>query len=140
VDLESGSAAAVAGGALRGLAAEFGAAGPLLADIAERLNSGDVAAAIRDVGAFVALWQACHRALPQCSALCRQNLLDTQYDGHPLEDDLNELVEKLTEVRAALEARDTVMLADLVRYELAPLAQTWQHILNQLADQVEPRG
>jgi hypothetical protein len=139
VDLESGQPAAVAAAALRGLAGEFGDAGPRLTDIADRLNSGDVAAAIRDVGAFVALWQSCYRVLPQCSALCRQELLDADCGGHPVKARLNELVEKLTEVRAALEAHDTVMLADLVRYELGPLAQTWQGILSYLADEVEPR-
>ncbi len=140
VDLETSPPALVAAGALRGLAAEFGDAESRLGEIADRLNTADVAAAIRDVGAFVSLWQTCYRALPQCSALCRQELLATDYEGQPLKDRLNELVEKLTDVRAALEARDTVMLADLVRYELGPLAQTWHGILDHLADQVEPRG
>jgi len=138
VDLESSQPATVAAAVLRGLAAEFGDAGSRLSDIADRLSSADVAAAIRDVGKFVALWQACYRALPQCSALCRQELLDTDYDGRPLKDRLDELIGKLSEVRAALEARDTVLLADLVRYELAPLAQKWQDILNHLAEQIEP--
>jgi hypothetical protein len=138
VDLESSQPAAVAAATLRGLATEFGAAGPRLADIADRLNSPDIAAAIRDVGRFMSLWQTCYRALPQCGRLCGRDLLDTEYEGQPLKDRLNELVEKLTDLRAALEARDTVMLADLVRYELAPLAQTWHGILNHLADRIEP--
>jgi hypothetical protein len=138
VDVESSEPAALATAALRDLAAEFADAGTRLAGIAERLNSADVAAAIRDVGAFVSLWQTCYRALPQCGGLLDRDLLMMDYDGRPLKAYLTELVDKLTDVRAALEARDLVMLGDLVRYELPPLTQTWHAILNHLADQTEP--
>ncbi len=136
VDLESGEPAALAATALHGLAAEFAAAGPRLAEVAERLNSADVAPAIRDVAAFISLWQTCYRALPQCGTLLGCDLLAIEYDGRPVRACLSELIAKLTDVRAALEARDIVMLADLARYELPALAQTWHSIVNHLATQV----
>lgn len=134
VELQSSTPSELATAALRGLAAEFADADVRLADIAERLNSADVATAIRDVGVFVSLWQTCNRALSQCSALLNTDLLGAEYEGQPARARLTELVDKLTAVRNALEASDVVLLADLVRYELPPLAQTWQAILNRLAD------
>lgn len=140
VDLESGEPATLARAALRGLAAEFAEAGTRLAEIADRLNSEDVPAAIRDVGAVISLWQTCYRALPQCGALLHCDLLNMEYEGRAVKACLRELVDKLTDVRAALEAHDVVILADLVRYELPALAQAWQAILNHLAAQTEPRA
>jgi hypothetical protein len=49
---------------------------------------------------------------------------------------LANLVEKLSELRGALEARDIVLLADLVRYELPALAQAWSAMLSNLAEQI----
>jgi hypothetical protein len=136
VDLESGEPSVLAAAALDGLAAEFAEAGPRLAQIAERLNSADMPAAIREVGDFMALWQTCYRALPQCGTMLGCNLLEQSYDGQPVRTYLNDVVDKLTQVRAALEARDVVMLADLLRYELPALVQTWQGITAHLAEQV----
>lgn len=140
VDLESGAPATLATAALRGLAAEFAEADARLAEIADRLNSEDVPAAIRDVGAVISLWQTCYRALPQCGALLHCDLLNMEYEGRAVKACLRDLVDKLTDVRAALEAHDVVILADLVRYELPALAQTWHAILNHLAAQTEPRA
>ena len=39
-------------------------------------------------------------------------------------------------VREALQARDMVLLADLVRYELAPLAEQWHALSTELAGQL----
>jgi hypothetical protein len=63
-----------------------------------------------------------------------------EYEGRAVKACLRDLVDKLTDVRAALEAHDVVILADLVRYELPALAQTWHAILNHLAAQTEPRA
>ncbi|MFH1745943.1 MAG: hypothetical protein ABIG44_02750, partial [Planctomycetota bacterium] len=59
VDLESSDRLEVATVALRDVAAQLGAAGEIQAGIAERLNSGEVAEAIRDVGEHIGVWQTC---------------------------------------------------------------------------------
>jgi hypothetical protein len=138
VDLESADPATLASAVLRGLATAFADAGERLAAIVARLNPAEAATAIGDLGAFVGLWQNCYQALPQCAALLGEDLLAWQYENKPVRARLTELIEKLTEVRTALEARDLVMLADLARYELPGLAQTWQAILNSLAEQAAP--
>ncbi len=138
VDLESTERLPLVGGALRGLAEQFGESIGLHGDIADRLTSGDATAGIRDVGKLMALWQTCYRALGQCGGLMEEDLTQRQYQGRPVSDYLQELIGRLTELREALEAQDTVMLADLVRYELAPQFETWQALLTGLADQICP--
>ena len=136
VDLESGEPIALVRTVLRQLAAEFVEAGGQLGGIADRLNSADTAAAIRDVGKFVGLWQTSYRALAQCGELIRRDLTGYECAGRTVKTGLTEVVEKLSELRGALEARDIVLLADLVRYELPPLTQAWSETLSNLADQV----
>ena len=49
---------------------------------------------------------------------------------------LHDLAAKLREVRDALEARDIVLLADMLRYEIPDTCQTWQGILKDMAANV----
>lgn len=138
LDLETADRQELVCEALRGLAREFADAGGRLGDIAERLNSDDVAGAVRDVGRFAGLWQTCHRALAQCGELLDEDLTQRAYDGRPLLSWLQELITKLRDLREALDARDMVFLADLVRYELPSLGRTWQALLDDLAEQISP--
>ncbi len=138
-DLESGNPGELVRDALCGLAQEFQSAGERQADLPERLSSGDVSSAVRDIGQFVQLWQTCHRALGQCSGLLGVDLTEWEHNGRPVRVWLEDLVSKLTELREALEAQDVVLLSDLVRYELLPLCDTWSGVLKDLAGQV-PQG
>ncbi len=136
IDLESGDTRQVVGDALRELAQQFEDAGQRHGEIAERLVAGDAAGAVQDIGRYIGLWQTCQRVLVQCSGLLGRNLTRCEHDHRPVHVWLNEVVKRLAEIRDALEARDMVLLADLVRYELPGLCQTWQALLNDLAKQV----
>lgn len=140
IDLESGDRFQLVRDALRGLAQEFETAAGQLPGIADRLSTDDVAAAIHDVGTFVSLWQTSHRVIAQCSGLLAVDLTLREHEARPVRAWLDDLVDKLTELRSALEAHDTVLLADLVRYEFPALAATWQTLLSNVAAQVDARA
>jgi hypothetical protein len=133
IDLESGDRHQLVHDALCGLAQEFEQAAAQLPNIADRLSTPDVAVAIRDIGAFVGLWQTCHRIIAQCSGLLGEDLTTCAHEARPVRQWLDDLVDKLTELRSALESHDTVLLADLVRYEFPALGATWQNLLASLA-------
>jgi hypothetical protein len=136
VDLESADRAVLVSETFLGLAAEFERGGSELAQAADRLNGGE-SAAISDIGEFMRLWQTAYRALSQCSELLHRDLLACRHNGSTVRESLTDMVAKLTQVRDALEARDIVLQADLVRYELPVLAKTWQKLLMELAGQIE---
>ncbi len=136
IDLESGQPIQLVGDALRGLGLEYAAAGDHLASIAERLQSGAAAAAVGEISEFIGLWNTCHRVLVQCSGLVNQDLARQTYDGRNVQAWFEEAVNKLAGVRDALEARDLVLLSDMLRYELPPICNSWQQMLNYLADHV----
>ena len=138
VDLESADGGVLIGNALRSLAQEFSDAVQRLPDIASRLTAGDTTAAVRDVGAFVGLWQTCYRALGQCGELLGTDLTTYAHDGLSIKAHLGQLIEKLTDLRGALESRDVVLLSDLIRYEMPALVESWRALLGDLANQLNP--
>jgi len=136
VDLASGDPVQLVGDALRGLGLEFVAGGDRLAGIAERLQSTEAAAAVQDISEFIGLWNTCHRVLVQCSGLLNQDLAQQSYEGRTVQAWFEEAVSRLSGLRDALENRDLVLLADMLRYELPPVCNTWQQLLNRVADQL----
>ncbi|MEW6198804.1 MAG: hypothetical protein AB1601_09095 [Planctomycetota bacterium] len=137
VDLESSEPAELVERAFRGLAESFSQAADGIDPMADGLKSSDPTRAMHDVGDFVTLWQTAYRAIAQCSGLLNRDLTACEFEGQPVIQCIATLVDRLSELRGALEARDMVLLADLVRYELQPLARSWQALLISLAEQVQ---
>ena len=135
VDLESADSSALVNATLLELAQEFERAGAGFAETADRLSAGQ-AAAISSVGDFVRLWQTAYHALSQCGELLCRDLLAVRYNGGTVRDSLAQMVDRLTDVRDALDARDVVLQADLVRHELPVLASTWRELLSELMGQL----
>lgn len=136
VDLQSGDRTELVRDALRGLALEFRAAREQHTGLPDALCGGETAVAVRHIGEFVLLWQTCYRAIAQCNSLLGEDLTGREFGGVTVQAMLQDLILKLTELREGLEAHDLVLLADLLRYELLPLCETWEHVLTQLAGEV----
>ncbi len=136
VDLETGDPRALTRDALRGLAIEFKNVGQKHPEIADRLGSNEASVGVQEVGQVIQLWQTSFRVFGQCSGLLGDDLTQWPYEGQPIQAWFEEVVGKLVEVREALEARDMVLLADLVRYEMPPLCDQWRTLLYDLADRV----
>jgi hypothetical protein len=134
VDLESGDRAALAVTALRCVADELGEAGQRQQQVAGLLHAGQVAEAIRRVGEVVQTWQAARDVVVQCGGLIERDLTAEQFQGQSVDQWLLQLIEQLRELRDALDARDMVILADLVQYEMPELCGTWHDLLNSVAD------
>jgi hypothetical protein len=47
------------------------------------------------------------------------------------------LSEQLGQLKGALEAGDLVLLGDILDYEFGPITESWQEMLEQLADRFE---
>jgi len=137
VDLASDDRRSVAATALRFMAGQIGSSAELQAQTAARLNAGEAADAIRQIGSFVQLWQMCRQTVVECCGLLGRDLTQCVYAGQPVETFLRDLLEKLREVRDALASRDLVLLADVFHYELPELCTRWSALLEGLAADVE---
>lgn len=138
VQLELGSSTPtqLVAGVLESLSVGFAEAADAFPGVADRLAGDEAPAAIHDVGRSLAAWQTCYRALAQCGSLLQRDLLEDCCGDRPMGEHLDELSGRLNALRGALESRDTVLLADLVRYELPPLARKWQDLLVGMARQL----
>jgi hypothetical protein len=136
VDLESGERREVVRSALRDAAREIAAAGGAHCALADALNTGRASEALEGLRDLVATWQMCQRAVVEGGALLGRDLTAYEFAGRSVDAYLRGLAEKLRSLRDVLDAHDMVALADLVYYELPPLCETWQALLEALATDV----
>ncbi len=108
---------------------------------AELLQAGKTDQAIPALQGIFVTWQAACDIIEKSSALLRLDLggvavADPDHD-RPLRADeqITELVAKLTEVKQALVAQDISALSDLLAFDLDNLAFRWQKLLRGLAAQ-----
>lgn len=141
LDLASADCQQLVADAFREVAERLERAGREQADIADLLHAGSVAAAVGRLGELLSAWQACHQVILECSGLLGRDLTAVACDGRPVREHLADLADRLRELRDAFDARDMVLLGDLVRYEMPEICQAWRGILSRLADQaVAPTG
>lgn len=137
VDLESGSRQEVAAGALRGVADNLRDAGDTVGDVSQQLNNGQIDEAMKQIAAFIGLWQTTRTAIVQCCTVLSRDLTSEHVDGQPVSERFGELAARLTELRDAMQARDFVLVSDLLFYEMPTLCGEWSEMLRQLANVVE---
>ncbi|MBL8880938.1 MAG: hypothetical protein JNG88_17630 [Phycisphaerales bacterium] len=137
VDLESGSRQEVAVGALRGVADNLRDAGDTVGDVSQQLNNGQIDDAMKQIAAFIGLWQTTRTAIVQCCTVLSRDLTREHVDGQPISDRFGELATRLTELRDAMQTRDFVLVSDLLFYEMPTLCGEWSDMLRQLADVIE---
>lgn len=136
VDLTSADRWQLVADGLREIAERLGKAADEQTVIADELHAGNVSAAVNRFGQFMQEWQTCQRAIAECSGLLGRDLTAVECVGRPVREHLDGLASKLRELRDAFEARDMVLVADLIQFEMPDMCQAWQDILNELAREV----
>lgn len=134
VGLVSADIAELARDALVEAAEQLGAAAAGQDAIAEHFHAGEVAEAVKGFGEFLSAWQTCQQVILECSRLLGRDLTAEMCGGATVRDHLDGLAERLRQLRDAFEARDTVLLADMVQYELPDICESWGKTLRELAD------
>lgn len=134
VELISADRRELARDALYEAAEQLAAAGAEHSTIADHLQAGRQVEAVNGFAQFLTAWQVCQRVLLECSSLLGRDLTQADCGGAPMHKHLDGLADKLREMRDAFEARDTVLLADMVRYEMPEICQAWRTHLQKLGD------
>ncbi len=104
--------------------------------IADRLNSGEIAEAMNEFTGFVEVWQVVRDTLLQSCEVLGRDLTLHEHEGMSLLLHLGQVSETLRELRNTLDNRDFVLLADLIHYEVPPMCEKWGAILRGLGDAV----
>ena len=105
------------------------------------LRGDDQPAGIEQMLAVVPWWQDLQRLFANICSLLQIDLQTPEWQSlnEQLASALERLSEQLGELREAADIGDFVLLADLMEYELAPLAEEWQDLCEHFLDRLRQR-
>ncbi len=105
---------------------------------ADHLSEGRSEEAMSHLRAFCDIWQQVQDSIRASAAAMHLNLDEIQVEGDGFASILKDVKRLLNELKDAMENRDTVMVADILRYEFEEPTQRWNELLNQLHHQIDP--
>ena len=125
--------------ALREVAGSLRRAAGQSGQAAEMLERADLSAALGAVQPTLSPWRDLQQVIQQSGALLGESWLRQTLDDEPLHAHLSALARRLRDLRDALVSQDTVLLSDVLRYELPELAESWARRLETLAERTDPQ-
>lgn len=132
VDLRSQPASTVAAEVLAQAAALFEETEKDQPTIVELLGEGNTVRGMELLAGSFRLWQQAHEAVIHAVRLSGVNLDEVRIADTPAIEVIDGLRDKLAQIKEALEARDYVMLADILQYELSETIQNWKSLIARL--------
>lgn len=97
---------------------------------AESLANGKLDESMKMINQCVAIWARANESVLQAISLLRLKIQDIVIDEKPLLDWLRDITARLRELKEAIEARDHVLLGDILRYEFDETLEQWERILD----------
>jgi hypothetical protein len=97
-------------------------------EAASLLQQDQVAKAMQEIAAFIAIWQQVLQALLQSAQLTGLNLDEQEHDGQPLVRQTGDLANRLAMLRDLIGSQDMVSLADVLQYEWPEVCDRWDAI------------
>jgi hypothetical protein len=118
LDFASGRAGDLVIEALARVQAMLMEAEPARLRTVEHLNRGRVAESMESLRVFFDAWRQAHEVVLQSAQLIALDLTTLMVEGRPLAEFFSQYAEQLRQLKGALEARDTVVLSDMLTYEV----------------------
>lgn len=140
IDFVSAEPRALAADALRQVSKRLAEAADAHVAVAHMLQSGQVAPAVQEFAGLLANWHECQRAIVDASGLLERDISDWIVDGRSLPEHFASLAGRLREIRDAFDARDFVLLADWLEFEMPQVCRVWSALTESLAEQSEARS
>jgi hypothetical protein len=106
-------------------------------EAAELLTKGDTAEAAKSLGECFRVWQQIHDAVAKSIEMLRLNPDELMINDVPLVEVISKPVETLKQIKEALQARDHVLLADILQYELVEVTQGWHDMVARLRSEAD---
>jgi hypothetical protein len=89
-------------------------------------------AGIEQVGQAVNIWLQVQQAVTHSCAMAQINLDDRIFEGQPVNVHIQQLVNRIKNLRDLLTQRDTLGLADTLSYEWPEMTELWQRLVGQM--------
>jgi hypothetical protein len=101
-------------------------------EAADLLQQDSPEEALQKVGQSIEAWLQVQQAVLQSTVLLGLDLDQVQVDGEPAHHLTSQALEQLQDIKAFLQANDTVALADALQYEWPETAAKWGRLIDQL--------
>ena len=105
--------------------------------VAGLLTEGKTAEGIKALSACVGAWQQIHEAVAKSIQMLELDIERIMINDHPLIDVIKKPKDVLVQIRDALQAKDHVLLADVLQYELEEVLRQWQTIVARIREEAE---
>lgn len=99
---------------------------------AELLTRGDASEGILALGECLRVWQQIHEAVGKSIQILQLDVENTRIGDDALADLIRRPRDVLVQVKEALQARDHVLLADVLEYELGEVTARWHRLIERL--------
>lgn len=109
---------------------------PASEKIAIALQSGNTSEALKDVDSLLQVWAILFQSLTDSSKLLKFKLADIKTGDSNVEALTQTLTSHLQEIKEGLTNRDYVTVADILEYEIAPAAEKWLSVLDDLIEHI----
>lgn len=136
IDLSSGDPRELACAALREVGEQLEIASEAHVEVAEELRAGRGAKAVDQYGALLTVWQAMQNSIRNGGYVVQRDFGTLEVEGRTVAQHLQDLASRLRDVRDAFEARDFVLLADILKYEMPEVCRHWRMIVQQIAEAI----
>lgn len=105
-------------------------------EAAELLQKNQSGKALGLLGRTIRTWQNAQESIGKVAELLRLDLAAVYVNGTPLHEMLSEFRGQLTQIKAALDQRDFVLLSDVLMYETAETTGNWTAAIEAMRDMV----
>ncbi len=105
--------------------------------VAGLLTEGKTVEAAETLSECLHIWQQVHEAVGKSIELLQLDPEQTAIDDQPLLELIGKPTEVLLRVKNALQARDHVLLADILQYEFPEVTSRWHAVVTKLREEAE---
>jgi len=105
-------------------------------NVSERIQSGELVQGYKTLAGCADLMNGMVRVIEEVKTLAGVDLNELELPGDSVTERLKVVSEVLGRTKEALDARDTVTVADMMEYELAPNLERWNEILEGLLEKM----
>ncbi|MCG8408606.1 MAG: hypothetical protein MI923_25670 [Phycisphaerales bacterium] len=104
---------------------------------ANDMTAGNLSKGMAGLIDCIGIWSSVHEVVVQGGTLVGVDFDNLTIDGRHILDWLKDLGTKLRDIKRAIESRDNVLLADMLRYEMDEMMQGWERMLDAFIEEVK---
>jgi hypothetical protein len=106
-------------------------------EVVEQLTRGRTADGLAALSQCCAAWRQVHESIVNSLHFLNLESARVSVAGRPLPESVADMKAPLNQIRDALEAKDLVLISDVLEYEFEPVVRNWRDTMTALREAIE---